>query len=185
LDPERGIFVRTANNVKGSVPSTGGKFTFWDLTTAGPNNRNVVFTPQDPSGEFPLVENGLYGLAFDPLRQRFVLWNGDPEVWFLEAPEPLGRDGWILTKALPPVGSELPSRSKPGDAFRGVLGKWSYVPGHDVFIGVIDHIDGDVWVYKPVGWQPGAGKAGRLAAGRRQSLRPRPPAAEGDEKEPT
>jgi hypothetical protein len=39
--------------------------------------------------------------------------------------------------------------------FRGVLGKWDYVEKYDVFVGVTDHVTGDVWAYKPEGWTPG------------------------------
>jgi hypothetical protein len=35
-----------------------------------------------------------------------------------------------------------------------VLGKWKYAPDLDVFLGVVAPETGDVWVYKPAGWEP-------------------------------
>src|SRR3546814_4018 len=36
----------------------------------------------------------------------------------------------------------------------GGFGKWKYVAAQDIFIGVNDNSNGDVWVYKPDDWQP-------------------------------
>ena len=36
----------------------------------------------------------------------------------------------------------------------GVLGKWKYLASHDVMLGLGDGFEGQVWIYKPVGWQP-------------------------------
>jgi hypothetical protein len=38
--------------------------------------------------------------------------------------------------------------------FTGVLGKWDYIDQYDVFIGVNNAHTGDIWVYKPEGWNP-------------------------------
>jgi hypothetical protein len=37
-------------------------------------------------------------------------------------------------------------------AFTGVIGKWKYLPGLDLFAGVIDSYAGDIWIYKPSDW---------------------------------
>jgi hypothetical protein len=34
----------------------------------------------------------------------------------------------------------------------GALGKWKYVQQLDAFVGLADSYDGNVWLYKPVGW---------------------------------
>ena len=34
----------------------------------------------------------------------------------------------------------------------GILGKWRYAPYYDAFVGLQDINDGDIWIYKPVGW---------------------------------
>jgi VCBS repeat-containing protein len=137
-DSSRNIYVRTSVT----------EFTFWDLDSAGPTNRNVSFVPSDPSGEFELSKK--WGMEYDPIRERFVLWEGDASVWFLEPPDTPGANGWILEKAPEPT---LATPQPPAD-LRGVLGKWDYVASHDVFIGVTDQLTGDIWAYKPEGWTP-------------------------------
>jgi hypothetical protein len=139
-DATRNIYLRTSDT----------SFTYWDLSTSGPTNRNVNFMPTDATGEFQL--NGLWGMEYDPVRDRFVLWQGKDSVWMLEAPEQLGANGWTLTEASPvAAGPTTPV------GFTGVLGKWDYVDEYDVFIGVTNHITGDVWAYKPEGWSPESG----------------------------
>jgi hypothetical protein len=139
-DSERNMFVRVA----------GSSLTYWDLDSAGPNNRNVIVTPADLSGGFDL--DAFYGMEYDPVRSRFVLWDGDADIWYLTPPDQPARDGWTVEKAEIELGA-TGSPSEP-DGFRGVLGKWDYVDKYDVFVGVTDSITGDVWAYKPEGWTP-------------------------------
>ena len=61
------------------------------------------------------------------------------------------------------------------------MGKWRYAPYYDVFIGLQDINDGDIWIYKPVGWvqpnPPGNALPTRqhhLAHGRHRLSRRRP-----------
>jgi hypothetical protein len=35
----------------------------------------------------------------------------------------------------------------------GVLGKWKYIASYDVMLGLGGGHEGQVWIYKPVGWQ--------------------------------
>ena len=140
FDASRNIYART----------TVTEFTYWDLDTAGPTNRNVSFVPIDPSGEFVLDKN--WGMEYDPVRERFVLWEGDASIWYLNPPDVLGANGWSLERAPAPT---QPAPVVP-EFFKGVLGKWDYVEQYDIFIGVTDHINGDIWAYKPEGWTPAA-----------------------------
>jgi len=140
LDTINNLFVRIAGNT----------FTYWDLDTAGPRNPNVNFQPFDATGTFAATPIADYGMDFDPVRGAFILWNGSAQVWSLTAPETLGANGWILEPLL--AGSSV----GPDDLgeTKGVLGKWKYVAEQDIFLGVNDPINGDVWAYKPVNWQP-------------------------------
>jgi hypothetical protein len=144
VDPVRRLFVRTA----------GPTFTYWDLNQASPWNRNRNFVPIDASGTFPFLELGIFGMDYDPIRQVFVLWDGNAAVWLLTPPAVPSPEGWTLTRAPGPTLPDLPHRSDGGSWFSGILGKWKYVPNHDVYVGVIDPGRGDVWVYKPSNWQP-------------------------------
>src|SRR3546814_20199622 len=80
-------FVRTARY----------KFVMWDLDTAGPSNLNINFVPDDPTGTFDFSRLADYGMDYDPVRDVFVLWGGDPMVWVLTPPDDVSATGWTLT----------------------------------------------------------------------------------------
>src|SRR3546814_5897886 len=50
--------------------------------------------------------------------------------------------------------SDLAVNEAPDTLTVGVFGKWKYVAAQDIFIGVNDNSNGDVWVYKHDDWQP-------------------------------
>ena len=135
-DPVRNMYVRTS----------GTEFTYWDLDNAGPANRSVGFMPEDPSGQFAL--NTRFGMEYDPVRDRFVLWEGNASVWYLQAPDEPSTAGWQLQRAPTPT---EPAPVVP-TAFTGVNGRWDYIDKYDLFIGVTDAGTGDIWAYKPEGW---------------------------------
>jgi hypothetical protein len=142
-DSSNNIFVRTA----------GSYFTYWDLDSAGAGNNNVLFDPADLTGGFSL--DATYGMEYDPVRNRFVLWDGEADVWYLTAPESgPGSTGWEIERAPTPTAKDVPETPS---VFTGVLGKWDYVDDYDIFVGVVDDITGDVWAYKPEGWDPANG----------------------------
>jgi len=148
-DPERRLLVRmgTARN----------PFVYWSLETPGPLNSDVNITPIDPSGEFEsrladgTLQPRLCGLDFYPTRGSFALWCYGASVWMLEPPSPVAGTGWIIRKQPVPVGN-TPTPTFEGIA-GGVLGKWEYAPGLDVFVGLQNPVEGNVWIYKPVGWK--------------------------------
>jgi hypothetical protein len=128
--------------------------TYWDLDFAGPNNRNVNFWPSDPTGQFTKSHN--WGVEYDPVRERFVLWKGQRSVWYLEPVEQTSGFTWNL-EAAPVSGIAAPTLATNANGaveFTGVFGKWDYVASHDIFLGVVNHYTGDVWAYKPDGWTP-------------------------------
>ncbi len=145
-DPTGKSLVRTGTN---SVP-----FVYWNLNTPGSNNRDVPFTPEDPTGEFAALRatSGFAisrcALDFDTQRNQYALWCGDGAVWSLKPPAALSASGWTITKERQPV-LAVPN----GEVGTGILGKWKYARGLDVFIGLQDTVQGNIWVYKPVGWQ--------------------------------
>jgi hypothetical protein len=139
----------------------GKPFAFWNVATPGPNNREVMFTPVDPTGEFmALWTSGAIkttdcALDFDPVRNNYKFWCGDGRVWTLTPPAgtAVTATGWTITKAPTPSGvvpNELISN--------GVMGKWKHIPNLDVFMGLSGRDAGNIWIYKPVGWtNPGGG----------------------------
>jgi hypothetical protein len=148
FDPTRNVFLKSIG---------GGKFTYWDLNQAGGGNKNQVFVPTDLSGGFRFDQLNAYGMDFDPVRGNYVLWNGNAEVWILTPPTTLGGSGWTLRKQSL-FGLDAPEQadgmSNGGPYFTGVLGKWKYVAEQDIFLGVIDPVEGTIWAYKPGSWDP-------------------------------
>ena len=148
-DPVRKIFLSTHL----STP-----FIFWNLTNVSAGNLDTLVTPTDPSGEFPtLLSSGAIklrncGLEFDPVRNNFKLWCGDGRVWTVTPPPMPVATGWTIVKATPPA-SAVPTESLG----TGILGKWKYVPNLDVFMGLADAVQGNIWLYKPQGWVNPAG----------------------------
>lgn len=143
-DPLRNIYVRTA----------GAGFWFWDLNQAGPDNPPVQFEPVFLDEGYPTdrLERDDFGLDYDPVRDRYLLWNGYADVWILIPPNQASSAGWSMMKA-PNTGNspEVPTAGP----FRGILGKWEYIPEYDVYLGVNHNIDeGRIWVYKPLNWAP-------------------------------
>jgi hypothetical protein len=130
----------------------GAHFAYWDLNNPVPNNPQVLFIPTDLSGDY----NGnthLCGMDFDPVRSKYVLWCGDGRVWWMSAPATNSPTGWVISKQPAPVGA-VPSTGPTS----GVLGKWKYIPNLDAYMGLLDENQGDIWIYKPIGWQrPGSG----------------------------
>ncbi|MES2353863.1 MAG: DNRLRE domain-containing protein [Pseudomonadota bacterium] len=145
-DASRKTLLRIGIN---SVP-----FTYWNLNTSSSNNQDVRVIPTDPTGEFAtLMANNAFnirncGFDFDPIRKDYALWCGDGRVWKVTPPATLSPSGWTITK------QRTPTLAVPnGDQGTGILGKWKYVYNLDAFIGLQNASQGNIWVYKPVGWK--------------------------------
>lgn len=145
-DPGRKFFVSTLNR-------TTHPFLFWDLNQAAPGNRDIMVAPADPEGTLmPLVASGQIrirqcGFDRDPVRDNYRLWCGDGRVWTLTGPDTPTSTGWQVRLETPPAGG-VPSEG----VGTGILGKWKYIPNLDVFMGLADPVQGNIWLYKPVGW---------------------------------
>jgi len=143
-DPRHKVYLRTAR-VLGAYG-----IVMWNVATPGPSNEPVKFLPTDDEGQFAL--SNLHGMDFDPVRSAFVLWDGGSAVWYLKPPDSgpaFTPTGWKVSPA-PVSGPDAPAvRSTTG-----ILGKWKYIPSHDVMIGLGNGHEGQVWVYKPLDWQP-------------------------------
>ncbi len=136
--PELNIFLRTASD----------KFTYWDLSNAGPGNKDHTFVPEDPSGQFNFGRLPVFGMDYDPVQKRFMLWGGGGTVWALQAPETVQPAGWTLIKQ-PSPNSPIPL----DDVGTGILGKWKFIPNLNAFLTLQGHTLGNIWIYKPIGWE--------------------------------
>jgi len=143
-DPVRRLYLRTARM------GTSYGIVMWNVATAGLANNPIKFVPPNFNGQFVLSK--LHGMDFDSQRSVFVLWNGGGRIWYLKPPASgpaFSATGWTVTEA-PVSGTSSPALT----AGTGVLGKWKYLASHDVMLGLGDGFEGQVWIYKPVGWQP-------------------------------
>ena len=129
------------------VRIAGRDIGYWDLHAAGPQNSSVLITLDDPSDSYTLSSD--HGLAYDPVRERLLIWSGEASVWALLPPAELGPGGWRI-EPQPAGGDVVPG----GGTGTGVLGKWLYAPGLDAFLGIqaVEAREGAVWLYKPVDW---------------------------------
>jgi len=143
-DPVRRLYLRTARM------GTSYGIVMWNVATAGLANNPIKFVPPNFNGQFVLSK--LHGMDFDSRRSMFVLWNGDGRIWYLKPPASgsgFTAAGWTVVPA-PVSGVSAPALT----GTTGVLGKWKYLRSHDVMLGLGNGFEGQVWVYKPVGWQP-------------------------------
>jgi Ca2+-binding RTX toxin-like protein len=142
-DPVRRLYLRTAKM------GTSYGIVMWNVATPGLANNPIKFLPPNFNGQFVLSK--LHGMDFDPRRSVFVLWNGDGRIWHLKPPASgsgFTATGWTVVPA-PVSGATVPAVI----GTTGVLGKWKYLRSHDVMLGLGNGFEGQVWVYKPVGWQ--------------------------------
>jgi hypothetical protein len=155
-DPINKIFLRTG--FASSPYPWGGMspdrpFLYWDINHPGPIHIVTVADFIDnTNGALTFADLPGTGMDFDPIRKRFVLWGGGNYVYSLTEPD--GTNAWRLSIdnvgfAIGPGGTSL-GNDIPGAG--GILGKWHYAPDLDVFVGLKDPYNGDVWIYKPEGW---------------------------------
>lgn len=138
-DPIRNLYVKTLWD--------GVPFTFWDLDRAGPDNRNRWVELASAPDSFSMAGER-FGLEYDPVRDRFLLWGGGGNVYELNVGDRDGT-GWTLSELPLGTGAATP----PDNVARGgVLGKWRYASNLDVFVGLEGANDGNVWFFKPSGW---------------------------------
>lgn len=152
-DPVQHILVKLGDSTR--------PFTYWDVTAPGAEqNLEAIIAYSEPTGEFAAklasgqINIRYCGLDFDPVRRQYALWCGGPDVWMLTPPAVLGASGWQLNKQTAPSNGTAPTM----DTGTGILGKWKYIPNLDAFMALQDSTLGNIWIYKPVGWQaPGSG----------------------------
>lgn len=144
-DPIANIVLRTGNNTS--------PFYFWDLRIAGSSNReqrvSVTGSVKDLTDWLNHIGRTIPNCAldYDQERANFMLWCGSGELWRVIPPLTPSIYGWEVIPEPTPAGAVPPNK-----VGTGILGKWEYAPGFDVFVGLEDATLGNIWVYKPVGW---------------------------------
>lgn len=144
---------------------TTGRFFGWDLMTPGATNSEYFVTSAEITlgpdiAEFNSNDISSYGMDFDPVRREYVLWSRGGTVWRVNPPDTTSAayfgSGWSVEKVGSDLSSPRPmtstelSNDVAGDA--GVIGKWKYAKDLDAFVGLQHTKNGDVWIWKPIGW---------------------------------
>jgi hypothetical protein len=151
---------------------TAESFGFWDLDSpVGPfENREIKVIPQI-EGNLMVPDFRNMGVQYDPTLGAFTLWDGSSNVWLLTPPDDLDSNndgildvatGWILRQIMTSgAGPHIPSQ------YTGVYGKWVYMAEYNAYLGVIDPIAGDVFLFKmfDAATVPEAGTSAMLLVG--------------------
>ena len=153
FDPVQKLFLR--------LGSASGPFRMWNLNgTLGDTNLLTKIIYSEAGGELAsklasgAIDIKKCGFDFDPVRRKYALWCGGTELWMLTPPSAVSASGWVLQKVALPGGS-VPTATTA--ASTGVLGKWKYIPNIDAFMALQDSTMGNIWLFKPVGWQAQGG----------------------------
>lgn len=151
----------------------GSNWGFWDLKSTRVNNRlqEPIF---DASAALTQIQTealsvrgnyGTVGMAADPIRGGLVIWGHGARVYRVTPPagSPTPATGWTIeflndgSSAAPrPMTYEEHVASgyvTNGTIASGTLGKWRYASDLDCFVGMQGWYAGDVWLWKPIGWQ--------------------------------
>lgn len=151
-DPVQKVFFK--RNGSNSYP-----FIYWGLSNPGFANWQVKPIVTDPTGEFDTllatknIQMPNCGLDFDPVRRKYGLWCRDGRVWMITPPAVLGAAGWTIEKQTSPSGATPLDTECCGD-----MGKWKFIPNLDAFMALSNMNEGQIWLYKPVGWTLGGGE---------------------------
>jgi len=95
------------------------------------------FTIPSRSGDTGIESAHAPGLAYDPVMDKVVAWNGGGDVYTLDL------DSWRWTRHAPAAGSEVPGTP----AKHGTFGRFRYVPSKKAFI-LVNGMDRDVFFYR-------------------------------------
>ncbi len=140
-DPTRNIYVQADSR----------SMIYWDLSTGQPERSQFVKAElPDGSNFWDHIPWGP-GFDYDPIRDRYLMWGGDGIIYSMTAPDNL-RDPWPVEVMTPDAAFDV--LDVPDNDPRNVHGKWQYIPQYDVFLGLLDAINGDISIYKPTDWSP-------------------------------
>lgn len=106
----------------------------FDLNTSG----TILAQPLATTGATNLVGSVYPGVAYDPVSDRVIVWDGGATVYSLNM------DTRVWSR-LDPAPSNQVTPTYPVDS--GVYGRFRYIPSKNAFIGV-NRIDENVFIYK-------------------------------------
>ena len=131
-----------------------------------------------------------FGMDYDPVLDKIVLWGGEDSVYYVDFEDLISADqtdepairGFFQIEELVPDGMDIPYDTE-NQKFTGVFGKWHYMEDKNAYIGVIDPISGDVYLYKSSDSVPpgGGGSDDDISPGGGSNDDPVPPGAGPDD----
>lgn len=99
---------------------------------------NHTYHAPAPQGASAIVDGRPPGLAYDPVADRIVGWNGGPEVYTLDLDD--------LTWAVhPPAATNTTTPTDPAE--RGTYGRFRYLPARNAYV-LVNGVDDNVFFYK-------------------------------------
>lgn len=112
----------------------GGVAASWNIDATG----TLVRTNLSTTGATGILSAVVPGLAYDPVSDRLVAWNGGADVYVLNM------DTLVWTRTVPAATNlVVPTAANP----QGTNGRFRYMPSKNAFI-VVNSIDEDVYIYK-------------------------------------
>jgi hypothetical protein len=110
----------------------GGSAYFYDVSQTGTVARQTLNT----TGATGIIGTRYPGLAYDPVADRMVAWNGGADVYILNM------DTLVWTKQTT-TGPVVPTAA----ASAGTYGRFRYIPSKNVYV-VVNDIDQNVFIYR-------------------------------------
>jgi hypothetical protein len=123
VDPKRRILVRLGN----------GELQSYNLDTYANTDKAATCT-----GATGIISARAPGLAYDPVSDRMVAWNGGTSVYTLNT----ATWSWTL---VPPAATNTVDPGSPNGS--GTYGRWRYIPSRNVFF-VVNGVDQNVFLYR-------------------------------------
>jgi hypothetical protein len=145
-DPTRNIYVRAATQ--------DNTLLFWELNREEEGVFKGETTILDPSLGLN-IDFDKFGMEYDPTLDKLVLWGGEDSILYIDFEDLISIDetnidkvrGVFQIEEMVPSGMDNPYDTQT-QKFTGVFGKWHYMADKNAYIGVIDPISGDVFVFK-------------------------------------
>lgn len=134
--------ISSQNWMMADLKNTPGTNADWQIIT-NPSGMTGAITDMNAS-----VGSGL-GLCYDTRRNKHMAYFPGAELYEITTPagNPTPTTGWNVVKRTITSGSYM--QFGTGGIFGGL---WDYAPDLGCCVGVRDGNNGDVWIYKPVGW---------------------------------
>ena len=99
---------------------------------------NPPVVQQATTGDGTMNASTYPGLAYDPVSNRVIGWDGGAAVYSLNTAT------WVWTKINPAPGNTV---TPTGPSIHGTFGRFAYIPSKNAFI-VVSGIDENVFIYK-------------------------------------